>query len=220
MGSWQPDVWLSQQIGRAAYRVQEGPLDDLPPGPCFCYAKVRKTDTELIQVLRSAGFYLVETLLTFVKKPSEDGVLDSRLREARASDCERVKQIAESSFRFSRFHADPKFDSALANRIKAAWAENFFQGQRGHRMLVAEERGHLCGFILLVEKPETTAVDLIAVDPAFQGRGVGQALLSAAERKGRRIFAGTQKANATSCRMYQKCGYTVDKSESVLHFHQ
>lgn len=145
--------------------------------------------------------------------------MDSRLRQAWASDCERIKQIAECSFNFSRFHADPNFDADLANRIKGAWAKNFFQGQRGHRMLVAEERGRLCGFILLVEKPETTAVDLIAVDPAFQGRGLGKALLSAAERKGRRIFVGTQKANVVSCRMYKKCGYKVDKSESVFHFH-
>jgi len=192
----------------------------LPPGPCFCYAKVSETDTKLSRGLRSAGFSLVETLLTFMKKPSKDGMLDSRLREARAADCERVKQIAECSFRFSRFHADPNFEPDLANRIKAAWAGNFFEGQRGHRMLVAEEQGHLSGFILLVENPEATAVDLIAVDPAFQGRGLGQALLSAAERKGRRIFAGTQQANLASCRLYQKCGYMVDKSESVFHLHR
>lgn len=220
MGSWQPDVWLSQHIGRPAYRFHKGSLGDLPPGPCFCYAKVSETDTELSWGLKAAGFFLVETLLTFKKKPSKDGVMESRLREARASDCERVTRIAERSFRFSRFHADPNFNPDLANRIKAAWAGNFFRGQRGQRMLVAEERGHLCGFILLVENPQATAVDLIAVDPAFQGQGLGMALLSAAERKGRQILAGTQKANSASCRMYQKCGYTADKSESVFHFHR
>ena len=220
MGSWQTDVWLSQQLGRPAYRFHDGSLGDLPPSPCFCYAKLSETDTELSRVLGAAGFYLVETLLTFMKKPSQDGVMDSRLREARASDCQSVTRIAERSFRFSRFHADPNLNQDLANRIKAAWAGNFFQGQRGHRMLVAEEHGHLCGFILLVENPQATAVDLIAVDPAFQGQGLGTALLSAAERKGRRILAGTQKANFASCQMYQKCGYTTDKSESVFHLHR
>lgn len=146
--------------------------------------------------------------------------MDSRLREARASDCKHVKQIAESAFRFSRFHADPKFGLALASRIKAAWAGNYFLGQRGDRMLVAEEQGCPAGFILLVERLAVTAVDLIAVDPAFQGRGLGQALLSAAEKEGRRICAGTQAANQTSCRLYKKCGYTVDKSESVFHLHR
>jgi len=220
LGSWQPDVWLSQQIAKPAYRIKGGPLGDLPPGPCFCYAKAPQTDVRLARDLKYAGFIQVETLLTYWKQPSEDMATDSRLREARDSDCESVKKIAERSFRYSRFHADPKFDSALANRIKAAWAGNFFQGQRGHRMLVAEERGHLSGFILLVENPKATTVDLIAVDPAFQAQGLGQALLSAAERKGRRIFAGTQQANLASCRLYQKCGYRVDKSESVFHFHR
>lgn len=220
MGSYQSDVWLSQQIAKPAYRIHEGSLGDLPPGPCFCYAKVPETDVRFARDLKFAGFIQVETLLTYLKQPSEDGTMDSRLREAQASDHKHVKKIAESAFRFSRFHADPKFGSALASRIKAAWAGNYFQGQRGHRMLVAEEQGCLAGFILLVEKPEVTTVDLIAVDPSFQGRGLGQALLSAAEKKGRRICAGTQAANQTSCRLYKKCGYRVDKSESVFHLHR
>jgi len=146
--------------------------------------------------------------------------MDSRLREARASDRKHVKQIAKSAFRFSRFHADPKFGSALASRIKAAWAANYFLGQRGHRMLVAEEQGCLAGFILLMERPEVTAVDLIAVDPAFQGKGLGAALLLAAETKGRRMTAGTQNTNLPSCRMYEKCGYTAGPRELVFHLHR
>ncbi len=87
-------------------------------------------------------------------------------------------------------------------------------------MLVTEESGNLTGFILLLEKPEGVVVDLIAVDPAFQGRGLGAALLLGAETKGHLVTAGTQKGNLLSCRMYQKCGYTLSKSEFVYHLHR
>jgi ribosomal protein S18 acetylase RimI-like enzyme len=182
--------------------------------------RIPESDTRESQVLKAAGFTQVETLLTYEKQPSEKAAADPRLRKARPTDRERVKQIAGCSFRFSRFHIDPGFSPGAGNRIKEAWAENFFRGVRGDRMLVAEESGNLAGFILLLEKLEGVVVDLIAVDPAFQGKGVGTALLLGAETKGRRISAGTQQANLASCRLYQKCGYTIEKSECVFHLHR
>lgn len=220
LGGFQPDLWLSQQISRPAYRLQSDSFGELPPGPCFCYAKVPVQDVQRSQALVSAGFSVVETLVTYQKQPDRDGVIVPGLREARAGDSKRVQEIAGGAFRFSRFHVDPGFGPAIANRIKAAWARNFFQGQRGHRMLVTEEQGTPAGFILLVEGTEVSAVDLIAVDPAFQGKGLGAALLLAAETKGRRMTAGTQKTNSPSCRMYEKCGYTAGPRELVFHLHR
>jgi len=217
---FRPDAWLSQQIGKPAYRWQGITLNDLPPGPCFCYAKVPETNHQEKKVLEDAGFTLVETSVIYQKQVSQVEASDPRLREARAGDCERVKQIAGCSFRLSRFHVDPKFSPGAGNRIKEAWAGNFFRGARGDRMLVAEESGDLAGFILILKKPRGVVVDLVAVDPAFQGRGLGPALLLAAETKGCRITAGTQKANTSSCRMYEKCGYKPSKSELVYHLHR
>lgn len=182
--------------------------------------RIPESEPQESQILKAAGFTQVETLLTYEKQPSEKAAADPRLREARPTDRERVKQIAGRSFRFSRFHVDPGFGPGAGNRIKEAWAENFFRGVRGDRMLVTEESGNLNGFILLLEKPEGAVVDLVAVDPAFQGKGVGTALLLGAETKGRRISAGTQQANLASCRLYQKCGYKVEKSEWVFHLHR
>jgi ribosomal protein S18 acetylase RimI-like enzyme len=220
LGGFQTDAWLSQQIGKPAYRLSCFPLADLPAGPCFCYVKIPESETQQSETLEASGFSRVETLLTYEKQPSGKEAADPRLREARPTDRERVKQIAGCSFRFSRFHVDPGFGPGVGNRIKGAWAENFFRGTRGDRMLVAEESGNLAGFILLLEKPEGLVVDLIAVDPACQGRGLGRALLLGAETKSQRIVAGTQMANASSCRMYQKCGYTILKSELVYHLHR
>jgi GNAT superfamily N-acetyltransferase len=220
LGGFQTDVWLSQQIGKPAYRLSRLPIDGLPAGPCFCYMRIPESEPQKSQALKAAGFTRVETLLTYEKQPSGKAAADPRLREARPTDRERVKQIAGRSFRFSRFHVDPGFGPGVGDQIKGAWAENFFRGTRGDRMLVAEESGILAGFILLLEKPQGLVVDLIAVDPACQGRGLGRALLLGAETKSRRITAGTQKVNASSGRMYQKCGYKLSKSELVYHLHR
>jgi ribosomal protein S18 acetylase RimI-like enzyme len=220
LGSFRPDVWLSQQIGKPAYALQNGSWDKLPQGPCFCYAKVARENAPLVTALESAGFIQVETSVTYQKQSLQEGRVDPRIRMAQANDRGRVETIAGVSFRLSRFHVDPGFAPGTGNRIKAAWVGNFFDGQRGDRLLVAEESNSLAGFILLVDNPKATAVDLIAVDPAFRGRGLGPLLLQAAEKKGCLIKAGTQKANLSSCRMYEKCGYMVAQKELVFHLHR
>lgn len=219
MGSFNPDVWLSQQIGKPAYCLQDDELRDLPPAPCFCYAKVDEANAQLGKSLESVGFVKVETLVTYYKQGSKDGAIDPRLRQAEPGDIAEVKKIANRSFRYSRFHSDSNFDPTVANRIKESWVTNFFEGKRGHRMLVTEETQGLAGFAILLERPEKTIVDLIAVDPAFRGRGHGKALLEAAEKKARKICAGTQKKNLISCNLYESCGYKLEKSEDVFHYH-
>lgn len=219
MGSFLPDDWLTRQIGKPAFRLQDLPPGVFPPGPCFCHAKVAPGDTERERGLEKAGFFRVETLRTYQKYSRLAGSADPRIRPARGEDRLSVEQVAGRSFQFSRFHLDPRFGPAAGNRIKAAWVGNFFEGQRGDHLWVLEERNRLAGFVLLFEGPEGVTVDLIAVDPAFRGQGLGQALLRASEIPGKRIQAGTQEANRPSCRLYERSGYTVCKEEHVYHFH-
>lgn len=87
-------------------------------------------------------------------------------------------------------------------------------------MYVAIEGGRVAGFMLLLETPESIVVDLIAVDPEFQGRGLGRALLAAAASRDRIIFAGTQQANFSSCRLYEKNGFLISGEEFVYHLHR
>ena len=88
-------------------------------------------------------------------------------------------------------------------------------------VLVAEVDGAVIGFVTL--RPATSLpsnahvlqIQGLGVDPAYQGRGVGQALLEAAAEEARR--RGARKlslrvlgSNTTARRLYERCGFAVE----------
>lgn len=51
---------------------------------------------------------------------------------------------------------------------------------------VAEESGGIAGVLVLEERPDCLLLDNVAVDPGWQGRGIGRALIGFAEAEARR----------------------------------
>ena len=141
-------------------------------------------------------------------------------RSAKTEDEAVVCALAAAAFQASRFHVDPFVGPDLGAKIKSDWAKNFFRGLRGERLLVVDGNEKPSGFILLVEQAERTVVDLICVDPAKQGKGLGKALLQAAETPGKWIQAGTQEINHPSRKLYEGLGYSVRETCWVLHRHK
>ena len=142
------------------------------------------------------------------------------VRSAKPEDEAVVCALAAAAFHSSRFHVDPFVGPDLGAKIKSDWAKNFFCGLRGNRLLVVEEKKKPSGFILLIEGDERTVIDLVCVNPEKQGKGLGKALLQAAETPGKWIQAGTQEINHASRRMYEGLGYSVRETCWVLHRHK
>lgn len=215
------DEWLSEQLGKHAYKFFSPYPQKLSGAPSFFgYAKIPARETALANEFLKAGFRLVEVLKTYRKKPAEPVQLNASVRPSLPSDRPEIENIARRAFWSSRFHQDTNFSKDFGSRLKSAWVGNFFEGKRGDRLLVAQGNNTLHGFVLLLETKESTIVDLIAVDPFSQGKGYGQALLASAEKKERTIQAGTQEINRSSCRLYEKCGYSAIETELVFHLHQ
>jgi ribosomal protein S18 acetylase RimI-like enzyme len=138
-----------------------------------------------------------------------------------------VLDIAGSCFVYSRFHLDPKIAPETAHAIKRAWVRSYLEKTRGEQLLVALRDGKPVGFLAVLA---TTAhgepcrvIDLIGVDQAYQGHGVGRALVGhfLAESVGRCAIlqVGTQAANIPSLRLYESLGFRVCKTAYVLHAH-
>jgi ribosomal protein S18 acetylase RimI-like enzyme len=188
-------------------------------GVAFAHAKVAAADVAGLRRLERLGYRVVDLNLTFELK-AQTGSFRAGIREARPEDEQSVVAIARSSFKYSRFHLDPSFSREQADLIKAEWSKNFFRGERGDRLLVAEQDGELCGFCLLLIDPGVQAtIDLIAVTGGSGNLGYASAMIEAACSLGvQRIVVGTQAANVPSVRCYEKNGFRLCDAKYVLHY--
>jgi len=235
------DPWLSAIMQREVLRVDLAPdreradfveelLTDLRGRKhAFYYAKVDCEDVRTARGLTLAGFDVVDVNVTFALGRSEDaqGCRDEiEIRQAAPDDGPAILEVAESCFRYSRFHLDPLVPAALAHRIKREWIANYLAKQRGDRLFVALLGGRPVGFLAALSSgaahERTATIDLVGVDPGFQHRGVGQRLVEAFIRhyRGSQVLqVGTQVANVPSIRLYEKLGFSLTKSQYVLHMH-
>lgn len=225
------DPWLGSVLERPAWRVADGgagrPLDALHgAGAQFATAKIDAADTAVVAEFERFGFHVIDTALTFDAERVRTAGNDGRARFARPEDEAAVRALAGNAFRFSRFHLDPAIPEALAHRVKAEWAGNWFRGARGDGMIVGEDDGRLAGFLQLLWRGDRLVIDLVAVDPASRGRGLARAMIGFAAERGsgdaRRptaMIVGTQAANISSVRLYESLGFRLGGAQYVLHHH-
>ena len=227
------DEWLSRILGFRVYRLDiarpEGYCGDLeidwpPVNRWFIYTKAPTNELELINALEDAGFRLVESNLQLEKsiKPMSELIKPNCVRFAVPEDEVAVRSVSEHAFVYSRFHLDPSISNNLADKVKAAWADNYFAGQRGDAMVVAEDQGRVSGFLQLLFQGDVLIIDLIAVDPARRKMGLARDMICFALHnfsEFRLLRVGTQVANVSSMRLYEKLGFRIVKSQYVLHRH-
>jgi len=198
----------------------------------FYYAKAPVDRIDIVRALGACGFYGVDVNVTFAASASDarggsrsgDGI---DVRDAQSGDADAVLEIAGSAFRYSRFHLDPAMGRDVANRIKREWIRNYVCGRRGVGLLVASARGTVAGFLAVLATERAgrriRVIDLVAVSPRHQRRGVGRALVTAFMERSRfeadLLEVGTQIANVPSIQLYQGCGFSIDRAAYVLHRH-
>jgi ribosomal protein S18 acetylase RimI-like enzyme len=145
------------------------------------------------------------------------------IRFAEAFDEKQIRNLANRSFKYSRFHLDPSIPDEVANRIKNEWAGNFFAGNRGQQMVIAANDNRILGFAqLLFVKDKSITIDLIAVDKNIRQKGVASNMISYIEENYHsfeKIIAGTQVANIASLRLYEKCGFKITGANYIFHYH-
>ncbi|MEO5365268.1 MAG: GNAT family N-acetyltransferase [Magnetococcus sp. WYHC-3] len=234
----QDDAWLGQVLNRPCYNLVSPEGDksvallarrlEVLPDQAFVTAKLPCESLNTLDGLQKLGFSLVDTLVTFeapwpccgAVTPLPPGV---RLRPARGDDSLAVQQIAVASLANSRFYADPKLGAEQGATVQRAWAANFFRGGRGDHMVVAEFEGTAVGFNLLLARSPRMVIDLIAVDQAWQGQGLGQALIQWCEINLSgfdRWSITTQLANRQAVRFYERLGGRLVGALHVLHWHR
>jgi len=235
------DEWLSRMLERDAYSLAFDTIANSPAlgheeerelvrlsklSPVFISAKVPPKESGLIRLLEQRGFHLVDTNLFFHKTVNcaENQSSVATIRFATPADEAEAIRIARSNFTYSRFHLDSQIPKEMANNLKAEWVRNYFSGQRGDRLVVAEEEGLVVGFTLIIcdEAQKLITIDLIATDMKYRRRGVAGNMVRFTEGaiKGyERIMVGTQLANTPSIKLYERLGFALQSASYVFHYH-
>ncbi|NDF13082.1 MAG: ribosomal-protein-alanine N-acetyltransferase [Proteobacteria bacterium] len=119
----------------------------------------------------------------------------------------RASQHLVKTERLAEIHAAcfPKGWQALEFQLLLASAGSF--------CLVAEEEGHIVGFILLRLTIDECEILTFAVDPTHQRRKIGSVLLASAveeieERGGAKIFLEVSDKNEAAIALYTKAGFS------------
>jgi ribosomal protein S18 acetylase RimI-like enzyme len=132
-------------------------------------------------------------------------------RPARASDGERLQAIDLATWA-------PSVSPAPAPDPTRRF---FGNGHSAGDVIVAEIEGRVVGYVSLHQglsipsHDHVLEIDGLAVDPADQGRGVGRALVDAAQREAgrrgaRKLSLRVLGPNAAARRLYEACGFVTE----------
>ncbi len=179
-------------------------------------ARVDKGDIEADEDLIKANFLPIETLVTLERALPKSEVMPSGVRVAIDGDIEESLLIARTAFKYDRFHADARVPNEAADRLKEKWVANGFSG-RSDTVLVVEIGGSVVGFSTCMVNGDAAIIDLIAISPNHQGRGVGKSLVQGViatyAGRSRVIRVGTQDANMHSLKLYHSCEFVQVTSQ-------
>jgi ribosomal protein S18 acetylase RimI-like enzyme len=216
------DRWLAGVLGAPVHVVEPG--GEPPQGPGLAYAKVPAADTAEVDRLAALGFRVVDVNVTLERRGPAERAQPASVVVAAERHAAALLDVAERSFRLSRFHLDPRIPGELADRVKREWVRSYLEGRRGLELLAAlDGRGEAVGFLAVLEAGGARVIDLVAVAPEARGRGHGDALVAAFVARhapaAERLLVGTQAANAPSIRLYEKHGFRFREAKLVMHRH-
>lgn len=236
----EPDSWLKSIFGHDVLRFVEFGQDAVLQGDitaaiksnpdAFFYTKIPAGDEDIVYTFQKSGFQIADVNITLDRTPESITMRDMtryRIREALHDECEEVTAISGVCFTNSRFHKDPHIPRKIADTIKQKWVENYFKGERGEGIILAEKDEKPVGFLAIaktrVNDQTVRIIDLIGVHPAFQGTGAGTQMvnyfISNSVGNYDLLRVGTQLINLPSLHLYEKSGFCISGAAYVLHAH-
>lgn len=195
--------------------------------------RIDADELSLAQSLESRGFYLVDAIVTytFIPRRQELGHFKHlyQTRIYREEDREAVLHVANTAYQnyLGRYHADPHLPNEAANRLYQIWTEKFLQEGFAERIIVAERKGKVIGFLgYRMQHDILKATGVRAVGAGLggclpEGLGAYSALLETAMREGMHRYDmqdfETQLNNINIVRIYQKINFEFARAKYTFH---
>lgn len=161
--------------------------------------------------------YVIELKkLEFLSAPNVTEYVDSVV----AKELEKLALYAGT---YSHFVNDPKFPYAMFVKTYQNWIANSANKTLAKKILVIRYKQKIVGMVTLGEKNQRGDIGLLGIDENFRGKGFGKQLVQAAQmdfiKQGYATAqVVTQLDNVPACKLYEKCGYIIEKVENYYHF--
>lgn len=176
------------------------------------------------------GAILADTLVYYEAAVGDIGpptlAVGQSYRMLGPQDAPKVKALAREAFRdyVGHYHADAKLSKEAADETYASWAHRSCEGPPVADAVIGveDDRGDIVGFITLKRSGELASIELNAVSPGYQRRGIYAALLGLAmdwvARQGcRRVSVSTQLNNVPVQKVWCRFGFEPTKSYYTFH---
>jgi len=134
-----------------------------------------------------------------------------------------LEKLALYAGTYSHFVNDPKFPYAMFIKTYQNWIANSANKTLAKKILVIRHKQKIVGMVTLGEKNQRGDIGLLGMDEDFRGRGFGKQLVRAAQmdfiKQGYATAqVVTQLDNIPACKLYEKCGYSIEKVANYYHF--
>jgi dTDP-4-amino-4,6-dideoxy-D-galactose acyltransferase len=134
-----------------------------------------------------------------------------------------LERLALQCGEHSRFRVDPRFPRDKFVALYTTWIHRSLCKELADEVLTIRQGQHVVGMVTLSNENDRGNIGLIAVDESCRGKGYGEMLVRAAQvwfvAQGLAACqVVTQADNLAACRLYAKCGYTVERTEYYYHF--
>ena len=194
-------------------------------GTRLLYLSADPADAVTAAAAQSLGLLLADHRLTFEKPllaalpPVGPARLQIRAATAYSAPLER---LALQSGAYSRFRRDPRFAPDVFPRLYQQWLRAALAGAGGQRVWTAETGGEVLALLVSRAVPPVFTMELLAVDVAARGQGLGWQMLEAAQQQASMAFCRslrlvTQADNLPADRLYRRFGFAVVGEEHLYH---
>ncbi len=167
------------------------------------------------QLAEEQGFRFMDVRVTLARRTARRS---HTCRLAYAEDAARLKDIARTAFRTTRFYADPRLDDLLCDELYVEWTRSLCAGA-ADAVLVAERDEVPVGYVTVSAGSE---IGLIAVADDYRGQYIGSGLVAAATdwahmHSSGQIRVATQARNLGALRTFESCGFRVERTQLWFH---
>lgn len=174
------------------------------------------------------GGYLVDRKTTFTMdfgklKPGNLDIADTIKPYNPSMPIGDLERLAVQSGEYSRFSVDPYFPKEKFVELYTTWIRKSLAKELADEVLTIQQDKKVVGMVTLGNKNGRGDIGLIAVEESCRGKGYGETLVRSAQNwfvrhqfKVGQIV--TQGDNIPACKLYRKCGYSIEKTEYFYHF--